>query len=272
MAPRPGSRSPRRGAEEMSDEADQFLPEVPEWEGAGAPPPSEGQQGEPAGFSAQMKAQKKFLEQFLKKPVVVEQTEVHREFAAGLPLEVAEMLLASTASSSGALPWQGLPAHHACAAAALALLAQLVPQQVAAPACERYCTSARQSMTGSSMSIEPVAAVVEALQEGALPLEAEPVAEGLHSVHKMVENKPTMCCLFLDNYVAVLEDDVSGEETEEEVGAHCLLVFGGDLSGPRYCVYDPWGDKGGSCSYWSAHEVKQAGPIAWLELRPVAVA
>ena len=31
----------------------------------------------------------------------------------------------------------------------------------------------------------------------------------------------------------------TGEETEQEVGAHCIMVVGGNLLGPSYVAFDP---------------------------------
>jgi len=93
---RAGSRSPRRGDEEELDtEAAQGYvarhdPEVPEWEGAGLPPPS---QSGPSSLAGQLRSQRDFLEQFTRQNPLAVPEPAPREFAAGLPLEAARALL-----------------------------------------------------------------------------------------------------------------------------------------------------------------------------------
>ena len=36
--------------------------------------------------------------------------------------------------------------------------------------------------------------------------------------------------------------------TLPQVGAHCVMIVGGDLSGPSFVVFDPWGSQGGEVS------------------------
>jgi len=88
----------------------------------------------------------------------------------------------------------------------------------------------------------------------------------------MVQGRPVACCGLLEDYVGVLDDPETGEEMEEQVGTHCVLILGGDLLGPSYVVFDPWGIGGGQVAYWSGHDVGKAGPAAWIQLAPPAVA
>merc|ERR1712048_1427964 len=97
---------------------------------------------------------------------------------------------------------------------------------------------------------------------------ARPVASATASLKVMARNKPAACCVLLDAYVGVIEDPETGEETEQDVGAHCMLVVGGDLTGPRYVVFDPWGLGAGEISYWTAQDIEAAAPLAWIELSP----
>merc|ERR1712154_384746 len=111
---------------------------------------------------------------------------------------------------------------------------------------------------------------VSAIEEGANPwgLTARRVPTAEESLKAMVQNRPAACCIFLEAYVGVLEYPETGEELEQEVGNHCLLVVGGDLLGPNYVTFDPFGMRGGEVCFWSAHNVKSAAPTAFVELSP----
>ncbi|CAE7364212.1 unnamed protein product, partial [Symbiodinium necroappetens] len=82
----------------------------------------------------------------------------------------------------------------------------------------------------------------------------------------MVKNRMTACCVLLESYVGVIEDEHTGEELEEEVGSHCVLVVGGDLLGPNYVTFDPWGLRGGEVSLWQSHSMAAASPLGWVQL------
>ncbi|CAK0823262.1 unnamed protein product, partial [Prorocentrum cordatum] len=97
-------------------------------------------------------------------------------------------------------------------------------------------------------------------------LEARAVSSATESLEAMLQNRPTVCCVLLEAYVGVLEDPETGEETEQEVGGHCVMVVGGDLLGPGYVAFDPWGPGDGAVSFWSGHDAERASPLAWVEL------
>lgn len=210
----------------------------------------------------QLRLQSSYLQQFLqpREPPKGGLPSAPAEFAAGLPLDAAEALL--LLGPQGGPPWRGLPAPLACAAAAVRLFARLLPAHFPEDACERLCQ--RLAMGAEA------APVGDALAAAALTagLSARPVNEPVECLQAMVRGKPVGCCAVLEDYVGVLEEAETGEEVEEEVGKHAVLVVGGDLSGPSYVVFDPYGAKGGELLHWSAHDLEKAAPSAWVELSP----
>lgn len=257
---RAGSRSPRRGEDEEV-EAEGYVegqgPEVPDWDGAGLPPP-----GGKSHFVGQMRSTASFLEKFMNGPPKDTLEPAPREFYAGIPLEAARGLLLGPADAPR--PWLGLPAHVACLAAASRLFDVLLPQQAEEGLCERLCALAASA---GSMDESPSASCLfEAASSWKLTASA--ASQATDSLQAMVRGKPVACCVVLDDYVAVLEDAETGEEAEEEVGAHCVMVIGGDLSGPNFVVFDPWGAQGGVVVFWGLHELEKAAPSAWVELVP----
>jgi len=262
-APRPGSRSPRRGGEAEPAAWEEVRPEAAPWELL----PEQCEER----FMGQLRLQSSYLEQFLRPPAPVSDPQRRRappELAAGLPLEAARALVLLGPQTAGP-PWGGLPAPLACAAAALRLFSRLLQGRFPEDACERLCA---QLGTAAVVGGEPAAeaALVEAAAAGGL--ESAPVAEPRECLEAMVKGRPVACCALLEGYVGVLEDPETGEELEQEVGSHCVLIVGGDLSGPSYVVFDPWGLKGGEVAHWSAHETKAAAPAAWIQLSPAALA
>eukprot|EP00439_Symbiodinium_sp_Y106_P039563 s2704_g4.t2 len=107
-------------------------------------------------------------------------------------------------------------------------------------------------------TVNPVTVYVRSLN-GKLLLELQQTRTGLRD---MVKNRMTACCVLLESYVGVIEDDHTGEELEEEVGSHCVLVVGG----PNYVTFDPWGMRGGEVSLWQSHSMAAASPLAWVQL------
>lgn len=238
----------------------------------------------------QLSLQRAFLEQVLKsreRPQLAEQSvsavgpgggggaaagpgaAVPRELAAGLPLEAAQALILLGPETDGA-PWRGLPAEQACLAAALRLFSRLLPGQkppLDEDACSRFCAERHAAVAAESSS---AAAAAEALEASAdawgFDLARRPSAT--ESLKAMVRNRPTVCCVILEAYVGVVEDPESGEELEHEVGAHCVMVVGGDLLGSTHVAFDPYGLRGGEVAFWSAHGLQRSAPAAWVELSP----
>merc|ERR1712048_725082 len=102
-------------------------------------------------------------------------------------------------------------------------------------------------------------------------LSATAVDSAVESLSAMVQNRPAACCCLLESYVAVVEDSETGEEIEQAVGSHAVLILGGDLAGgPSYVVLDPW-PAASEVVYWSAQEAQQAAPLAWIEFGPLPV-
>jgi len=271
---RSGSRSPRRDADE--EEADEAYkegqgPEVPEWDGAGLPPPSGGYPGSASSIVEQMQSHKQFLKQFMTKGPPIDTEPAPREFAAGVPLEAAKPLLLGATAADGSRPeppWAELPAHIACLAAASRLFAVLLPEQAQEGLCEKLCaTAATSGLAGEKPN---ASCLFEAAQSWQLA--ASGASRAIDSLDAMVRNEPVVCCALLDDYVAVLAEEETGFEAEEEVGAHCVMVVGGDISGPSFVVFDPWGSKGGEVSYWTLHDLEKAAPSAWVELVPAGLA
>lgn len=264
---RSGSRSPRREDENERDMALKMAcggyvegegPEMPDWEGAGLPPP-----GSKGHMTGQMQSQRAFLEQFVKGPPK-DLPPAPREFAAGMPLEAARALLLGPVLASR--PWLGLPAHLACLSVASRLFAIIKDQE---DPCGRLCTSAK-ACAGSLGERPSASCLFEAAN--AWQLAASAASGATDSLEAMVRNEPVVCCVLLDDFVAVLEEADTGIEAEEEVGAHCVMVVGGDLSGPQFVVFDPWGAQGGEVAYWTLHDLEKAVPTAWVTLVPSGLA
>lgn len=262
---RGGSRSPRRGGDDQ-ELVEGYVEgrghELPDWNVAGLPPPdSRG----PSSLVGQLKSQREFLEQFVRQNPLVDHEPAPREFSAGLPLEAARSLLLGPGGDGIApQPWHGLPAHIACLAAATRLFAALLAQQAHEELCGSLCAAA------ASRGVQSEKPDPSCIFEGAdaWKLVASAVSQATDSLQTMVRNQPVACCALLEDYVGVLEDRETGEEGEVEVGAHCVMVVGGDLSGPSFVVFDPWGSEGGEVAYWSLHDLQKASPTAWVELAP----
>eukprot|EP00438_Fugacium_kawagutii_P026900 Skav209546 [mRNA] locus=scaffold2497:166208:166981:+ [translate_table: standard] len=204
------------------------------------------------GFSEQMKMQRDFLAQFMK-PEISSNPTILPEAAAGLPLEAAQVLLLQ-AGPGPARPWQGRPAAVACLAAAHRLFARLLPGKVAETSCDDVCQAAGDIWTATQL--------IEVAQKSGLA--ARSVTSPVEVLDQMLKSRLSACCVLLDSYVGVLEE--SGEEVEQEVGTHCLLVVGGDLLGPTYVTFDPWGPSLGEVSLWQEHAVRSAGPVGFVQL------
>lgn len=276
---RSGSRSPRRSdeTEAAAQAAGAYDKKTIEdtWEGEGeeeweGDEPRGKNLGEDSFMGRSMSAQRAFLEQFLNPapPPPGNANRAPRELAAGMPLEAARMLLLGCPD---AVHWRGVSASHACIAAALHLFSQLLPTHVDPLAAGRICDSAREgpvTMMDDSAILSQQAFMDLAEASG---LQAKIVTSAVQSLKAMVKNRPTVCCLFLEAYVGVLEDPESGTEIEQEVGAHCVMIVGGDVLGPNYVTFDPWGLAGGDVAYWSAHDAKVAAPLAWIELAPAGI-
>lgn len=265
------SRSPRgrrhvqeKGIVEESEE------QLPEWNGTG-PNPLE------RSFMGQLSQQRAFLEKFLEpkhlksEGVAGGMQRAPREMAAGLPLEAARALILLGPEQDGPL-WMGTSSELACLAAALRLFARLMPGgRVEEEACERFCKSVvAEGPSTSEAQPRAVQALAEGAEErvSAWDLTARRVSSATASLKAMVRNRPAACLVLLENYVGVLEHPDTGEEVEQEVGVHCLLVVGGDLLGPTYVVFDPFGLRGGDVAFWSEHELNAAAPVVCLEVSP----
>jgi len=251
---------------------------LPEWDGSG---PSLVERS----FMGHLNSHKAFLEQVLKtsQPSAVAPgagQPACKEMAAGLPIEAARALVLLGPEPDGG-PWRGLPAELACLAAALRLFARLMEGRAGAPDegdCGRCCAAARgQSdlpaaalallQSDCSSSSDARAERLEAAA-GAFGFEVRRVASASESLKAMVAGRPVVCCGLLQAYVGVLEDPETGEELEQEVGGHCLMVVGGDLLGPSYVTFDPFGLSCGEVAHWSASNLEAASPVAWVELSP----
>mmetsp|Transcript_10909 Transcript_10909/g.19450 ORF Transcript_10909/g.19450 Transcript_10909/m.19450 type:complete len:272 (+) Transcript_10909:48-863(+) len=251
---RSGSRSPRR--EQPEDEDPDADPDGPAPDGL--------PQNFKGGFSEQMRLQRDFLAQFMRHSPAPEKTQrssAPKEAAAGLPVEAAQFLLLSPGPGP-ATPWMGLPPHVACLAATLRLFARLLPGRVSETACDDLCRNFKASgLCASEELLEMV---------GSWGFDAKPVASAVEPLEAMVKGQPTTCCVFLESYVGVLEDPETHEEMEQEVGNHCVMIVGGDLLGPNYVTFDPWGPTGGEVAMWPDHVVKTAAAVAWVQLNPQA--
>lgn len=218
----------------------------------------------------QFATQRAYLEQVLKaRPDPTSRaSQVPRELAAGLPMEAARALLFLGPEVDG-VPWQGAPAGSACIAAALRLFARLLPSKVDEDACAHFCVGISRPLHGQGFPSCSVSAA-EAFEAEASTwgFNTRRVPSAANSLKAMVRNRPVACCVLLKAYIGVLEDPETGEELEQEVGEHCLLLVGGDLLGPSYVAFDPFGLRGGEVSHWSAHGLEAASPAAWVELSP----
>lgn len=279
--PAGGSRSPRgrRGGlgsvpqgegPELGEEGEE--PPLEDWDGKG-PNPLERR------FMGQLSHQRAYLEQVLKLKAPSDRLPFVKEAAAGLPIEAARALL--LLGPQPEVPWRGLPADFACLAASLRLFARLLEGRgLAEEQCEQLCAAAG-CRDGSRQPELPAAvaalarggassstARAEALEGAAAAcgLSAQRVASGVDSLKAMILGRPVACCVLLEAYVAVLEDPASGEELETEVGPHCLMVVGGDILGPTYIAFDPYGPLGGEVAYWASRDLDRAAPSVWVEL------
>lgn len=258
------SRSPR-GREHHDEDGEAEDPDMPEWAGNG-PSPVERK------FMGQLGNQRAFLEQVLnpgQPPKGWQQQPPPREMAAGVPLDAAQALLLLGPEPDGVPCWRGAPAEVACIAAALRLFGRLMPGKLDEQACGRFVAKEGQACGAPQPSRES-RAIAESLESAASSwgLDARRVPTAAESLKAMVKNRPTVCCVVLEAYVGVLEDPETGEELEQEVGSHCLMVIGGDLLGPSFVTFDPFGLRGGEVSFWSGHSVKAAAPAVWIELSP----
>jgi len=261
---RSGSRSPRGKRLEEAWPGEEEAPPDPD------DPDALGPDGLPqsfkGGFSEQMKTQRDFLAQFMRhSPGKKEQTSAPKEAAAGLPVDAAQFLLLSPGPGP-ATPWMGLPSHVACLAATLRLFARLLPGRVSETACDELCSNFKADLQLGSDSEQLLEMV------GSWGFEAKPVISALEPMQAMVKGRPTACCVFFDAYVGVLEDPETHQESEQEVGSHCAMIVGGDLLGPNYVVFDPWGPAGGEVTTWPDHVLKTSSAVAFVQLSPGAPA
>merc|ERR1712008_32472 len=220
-----------------------------------------------SNWKTQFSMQKAFLSQFMQpRQQSPQQKTPLPEMAAGLGLDAAVVLLFAGPKAS-LWPWAGLPAHLACLAASLRLFCRLLPPgrggQMDEGTCDELC--ARLS-TLDVQAMDSGAALLAAAS--ACGLVARAVPSPTDSLRAMVSGKLVACCGFLEAYVAVVNDPETGEELEQEVGTHAVLVVGGDLFSPNYVVFDPWGPRGGHAAYWSGHDATLASPTCWVELAP----
>jgi len=257
------------------------IPEDVEWDGHG-PSPAEG------SAMGQFKHQKAFLEQVMKLQTEAppQKTSI-AEAAAGLPLEAAQALILLGPETEGLVkvPWQGLPYDLSCLAAASRMFSRLVPSLGEAK-CSSLCSALRgsdvppaiaevlaagQSPSSPSGSPLPVDLRHAALETAAVSsgFELQQVSSPIESLKAMLKGKPTACCVLLENYIAVVEDPMTGMEDEKEVGASCILIVGGDLLGPSFVAFDPFGESGGEVNYWSMPDLENSKPAAYLQLSPI---
>ena len=177
------------------------------------------------------------------------------EAAAGLPLEAAEVLLLQPGPGP-ARPWCGRSAAVACLAATQRLFARLLPGKVSEGACDEVCQLPSE---GAELG---TAQFMELAQRCGLA--AEKVCSPVEVLDEMLKSRLSACCVLLESYVGVLEE--AGEEVEQDVGFHCLLIVGGDLLGPTYVTFDPWGPAAGEVSLWQDHALKSAKPVGYVQL------
>lgn len=259
-AQKSGSRSPRRctnnrNAGEMSTNTD--MQQCNAIDGADLV-----EMDEPMG---QLRFQRSYLEHFLQPspPPIAARGPVLREMAAGLPIEAARTFIFTGPELVG-VPWKGLPPQLACFAATLRLFSRLLPGCIHEAACERFCSGhCLQNCSPQSPS--------ESLHELASEwgLISSSVMSATESLKAMIKNQLVVCCICLEDYIGVVTDPETGVEAEQDVGTHCVMVVGGDLFGPNYVTFDPWGLNGGELVYWSAHNAQAASPTAWIELAPL---
>lgn len=245
---------------------EEIAPENPEWNGDGVSP-LERQFME--GLSqqrgmGQLSQQRSYLEQVLEQRPPPEGP-VTKELAAGLPMDAAKALVLTGPELGGVPCWNGMPADAACIAASLRVFGRLMPGKLDEQACERFVSSERLSAAHRAGE-----GTVQALEEmaAAWGMQTRRVPSAAETLKAMVRGRPAACCIVLEGYVGVLEDPESGEELEHEVGGHCLLVVGGDLLGPNYIIFDPYGLRGGEVCFWSEHNVTNAAPVTFVEFIP----
>ncbi|CAE8629610.1 unnamed protein product [Polarella glacialis] len=223
-----------------------------------------------------MRTQKDYLMQFMRPGGPSSSSKASNappEASAGLPPEAARVLLLSPGPGPST-PWCGLPAEYACLAATLRLFTRLgCAEQVDETACDRLCsTLAGDPIRGGAEGVDRSQRESSFLElAAAWGLDARPVASAIEPLEAMVKGRPTTCCIFLDAYVGVLEDPETGEESEQEVGSRCVLIIGGDLLGPTFVAFDPWGTAGGEVSLWPDHAAQAASPLSWVVLSPKPV-
>eukprot|EP00928_Gymnodinium_smaydae_P006936 TRINITY_DN12476_c0_g5_i2.p1 TRINITY_DN12476_c0_g5~~TRINITY_DN12476_c0_g5_i2.p1 ORF type:complete len:270 (-),score=51.38 TRINITY_DN12476_c0_g5_i2:196-1005(-) len=219
MVARDGSRSPRRDPEARVEPAEH----EPECD-----PDPQSMDGK--AMLGQIRMQSAYLQQVLNPgppPPGYAPAAAPRELSAGVPLEAARQLLLP--SPGAAAEWSRLAAHEACFAVALRLFEILVPQIVPQDACAKFCSACESSIRKD----DALACGRETLEEAACAwgFSARTVSTAAESLQAMAENRPVACCCFLHDYVGVSTDAETGEETEHEVGGHCVLIVGGDLAG-----------------------------------------
>eukprot|EP00747_Dinoflagellata_sp_TGD_P182359 gnl/TRDRNA2_/TRDRNA2_36584_c0_seq1.p1 gnl/TRDRNA2_/TRDRNA2_36584_c0~~gnl/TRDRNA2_/TRDRNA2_36584_c0_seq1.p1 ORF type:complete len:260 (-),score=49.97 gnl/TRDRNA2_/TRDRNA2_36584_c0_seq1:82-861(-) len=251
VSARTGSRSPRRREDGVLEASDQ--------------------QKIHDGFMERLSVQRAYLEKILEQrppPPSGPPRGLAAGLAAGLSVEITRALLFSTGGAGGAVahPWRALAAPFACVAAALRLFSQLMPEKVHECACERYCAVMAEESVNQSLA--PVEALLEAAHAMGLP--ARSVSSGVESLQAMVRQEPVVCCAVLEGYIGVLEHPETGEEVEHEIGQHCMMVTGGDITGPSYVVFDPWGGPGGGgeVTHWRGDDLAHAAVVSWVELAP----
>ena len=170
-------------------------------------------------------------------------------------MEAAEVLLLQPGPGP-ARPWCGRSAAVACLAATQRLFARLLPGQVSEGACDEVCQLPSE---GAELG---TAQFMELAQRCGLA--AEKVCSPVEVLDEMLKSRLSACCVLLESYVGVLEE--AGEEVEQDVGFHCLLIVGGDLLGPTYVTFDPWGPAAGEVSLWQDHALKSAKPVGYVQL------
>lgn len=210
----------------------------------------------------QLRLQRAYLEQVLNPgpPPDGHCEKAPRELAAGLPPQAAEVLLLCHGHDPA--PWRGLGGDAACLVAALLLFDRLVPGRLSPDACERLS----RHFAGARSASGRVEGFLEAA--ASCGLESHAAACATESLQAMLKNRPAACCALLRSYVGVVEDPDTGEESEQEVGAHCVMVVGGDLLGPSFVTFDPWGLGNGAISFWSLRDMEQAEVLGLVEVAP----
>eukprot|EP00746_Dinoflagellata_sp_MGD_P166339 gnl/MRDRNA2_/MRDRNA2_96157_c0_seq1.p1 gnl/MRDRNA2_/MRDRNA2_96157_c0~~gnl/MRDRNA2_/MRDRNA2_96157_c0_seq1.p1 ORF type:complete len:269 (+),score=61.13 gnl/MRDRNA2_/MRDRNA2_96157_c0_seq1:76-882(+) len=250
---RSSSRSPRGNPVSVQDGMNDDLDEDPERSGK--------------ELGKQIKQTRTFLEYALKQQSM-EGTGGVSKSGAGLPLEAAGAILPLGAREA----LRGLPADLACVAAAARVLGELVPDKVA-PDAFAQCAAAACTARSMGNPQENVGISIERVTEeaAAFGIQTRVVSSAQESLVTMTRGEAVVSLIVLEDYVAVHEDAETGEEAEEEVGSHCVVVLGGDLAaGPSFVVFDPHHSGTKSVSFWSSIELSNAHPKAIIELLPGA--